>query len=127
MKTSNLIAVLIGLFLFVVLFGSNFTVTIHAPDYATVYVDTDKKIYYAPPYIDNLKPADMPEPPIDIKKLEKSTYRDAKKLKYTPDQASLEKGCFEQKYRTLTALLLEKLHLVKPLPTRWNKDGSWNW
>jgi hypothetical protein len=122
LKLSNAIAVLIGLVLLVVLMGSNYTVSLEAPDYAFVYTDTEKKIYYAPSYIDIARPDS-----VDVKKLGRMTLQEAKSQGFTADEASVEKDYFRQKYRPLTTFLLEKVGLAKPLPVRWTKDGEWNW
>ena len=122
MKLSNIIAMLIGLILFVALIGSNYTVPLTAPDYAFVYVDAEKKIYYAPSYIDIAKPPD-----VDVKKLQRMTLQEARNKGLTADETSEEKGYFRQEYRPLSTYLLEKMGLAKPLPVRWNKDGAWNW
>lgn len=118
---------MVGLIIFVLLFGSVYTVKLSAPDHAVVYVDQEKKIYYAPPYIDNMKSQPKPGQTVDAKKLKASTLKEARDLRYQPDEASREKGYFVQQYRNLTGFLMEKTGLVKPLPSRWNKDGSWNW
>ena len=125
----DLIAIIIGLLLTTMTFGLVYIVPQAAPDNTIVYVDAEKKIYYAPPYVDNIKthPEIVPEQPIDIKKLHAITINEAKSLNYTPDQVSKEKGYFVQKYRSFTGLIMEKLDIVKPLPSRWNKDGAWNW
>ncbi|MFZ5643801.1 MAG: hypothetical protein ACOY46_09455 [Bacillota bacterium] len=122
MRLSNIIAVLVGLILLVVLMGQNFTVPLSAPDHAIVYVDAQKKIYYAPSYIDIAKP-----PSVDVKKLTRLTLTEAKAQNYAANETSVEKGYFRQEYRPLTTFILEKVGLAKPLPVRWNKDGSWNW
>lgn len=123
----DIIATIVGLFLFVLLFGSLYTVKQTAPDYATVYVDPEKKVYYAPPYIDSLNARSKPDNPVDTKKLKALPLKEARALNYSPDETSKEKGYFVQQYRSLTSYLLEKAGLSKPLPLRWNKDGSWNW
>ncbi len=125
--TSNIPAIIIGFILFVGLFGSYYTVTLSAPDFATVYADPDNKIYYAPPYIDNLSKLKKPAEPIEVKKLQRMTLKEAGKLNYRVDEVSKEKDYFEQKYRTLTSYLLEKMGFLKPLNSRWNPNGSWNW
>lgn len=126
-KTSNIPAIIIGFILFVGLFGSNYTVTLSAPDYAIVYVDPDKKIYYAPPYIDNLSQLPKPAEPINVKNLQRATLKEVGSLGYRIDEVSKDKDYFEQKYRTLTSYMLEKIGFLKPLPPRWNPDGAWNW
>ncbi len=122
----DIIAVLVGIVIFIGLFGSLYTVKLQAPDNAVVYVDHDKKIYYAPPYIDN--PVNSPDrEPVDARKLEALTLKEARALNYAPDRASREKGYFVQQYRSLTSYLLEKIGLTKPLPSRWTNNGAWNW
>lgn len=123
----DIIAVIVGLIIFILLFGSVYTVKQAAPDHATVYVDPEKKIYYAPPYIDNMIAQSKPAQPIDTKRLKAITIKEARGLQYQPDEASKGKGYFTQQYRNLTGFLMEKAGLAKPLPSRWNKDGSWNW
>ena len=124
----DIIAILVGILIFILLFGSVYTVKIPAPDFAVVYVDQEKKIYYAPPYVDKLsKPAGPAQTNIDVKKLKASTIKEMRDLKYTPDGDSREKGYFVQNYRSFTGYLMEKAGLAKPLPSRWNKDGAWNW
>lgn len=123
----DIIAILIGIVISVSLFGSIYTVKLSAPDNAVVYVDHEKKIYYAPPLIDNLGKSPKPEQSIDVKKLKASTLQEVRALKYTPDEVSREKGYFVQQYRSFTSFLLEKTGLSKPLPSRWTKEGAWNW
>ncbi|MFZ5651602.1 MAG: hypothetical protein ACOY4I_12200 [Bacillota bacterium] len=125
-KTSNIPAIIVGLILFVALFGSNYTVALPAPDYAVVYADPEKRIYYAPPYIDNMGQTKPPEP-VDVKKLKRLTLKEAKSQDYRPDKSSSDKGYFEHRYRTFTSYLLEKIGLMKPLQSRWTSDGAWNW
>ncbi|MFZ5647571.1 MAG: hypothetical protein ACOY30_08130 [Bacillota bacterium] len=125
-KTSNIPAIIVGIILFVALFGSNYTVTLSAPDYAIVYADPEKKIYYAPPFVDNMNKT-KPQEPVDVKKLQRLTLKEAQSRNYRPDEVSREKGYFEHRYRTFTSYLLEKIGLMKPLPSRWTRDGDWNW
>jgi hypothetical protein len=123
----DIIAILIGIVIFVSLFGSIYTVKLPAPDNAVVYIDQEKKIYYAPPLIDKLAKSPQPEQTIDVKKLKASTLKEVRALNYSPDEVSREKGYFVQQYRSFTSYLLEKMGLSKPLPSRWTKEGAWNW
>lgn len=123
----DVIAILVGLVITIGLFGSVYTVKLQAPDNAVVYADPDKKIYYAPPYIDKLDKLPKPEQPVEVKKLKAMPLKDVRALNYNPDRASREGGYFVQRYRNLTAYLLEKTGLVNPLPLRWTSDGDWNW
>lgn len=123
----DIMAIFIGLIIFISLFGSIFTVKQTVPDYAIVYADPEKKIYYAPPYIDNLKSLSKLPRDINEKKLRAVTLKEARDLQCQPDNTSNEKGYFVQQYRKASSFLLEKAGILKPLPSRWNKDGTWNW
>lgn len=123
----DILAVLVGLVIFIGLFGSVYYVKLSAPDNAVVYVDQEKQVYYAPPYIDNVIKPLKGNSPIDVTKLTASTLKEVRDLNYTPDPVSQEKGYFVQEYRSFTSYLLEKFGLTKPLKTRWTKDGAWNW
>jgi hypothetical protein len=125
MKVRDTIAIIAGIIIFFFLFGSIFTVVLKAPDNAVVYADPEKKVYYAPPYIDNLD--DSSKAAIDVKKLQPSTLKKVRELKFVPDEASREKGYFEQNYRSYLSFALEKIGLAEPLPLRWTGDGAWNW
>lgn len=125
-KTGNIPAIIVGLIIFVALFGSNFSVTLSAPEHAIVYIDPVKKIYYAPPYIDNMGKTKPPDP-IEVKNLQRLTLKEARRLNYRPDEACVDKDYFKHKYRTFTGFLLEKAGLMKPLPSRWTPEGDWNW
>lgn len=125
----DIIASLVGLVIFMIAFGSLYTVKQEIPDYATVYADPEKKVYYAPPYVDKLmaNPESKPDNPVDVDKLKAMPLKEALALNYTPDKNSEEEGYFIQRYRDLKGYLLEKAGLTNPLQKRWNKDGSWNW
>ncbi len=120
----DIIAIIVGLIISIVLFGSIYTVKISAPDNAVVYVDQETEIYYAPPYIDN---APDGQTGINTNNLKAFTLNEVRELNYTPDKNSVERGYFKQQYRSLTSYLLEKIGLRKPLPTRWTPNGEWNW
>ena len=123
----DIVAILVGLIIFMGIFGSIYNVTLPAPDNAVVYVDQEKQIYYAPPYIDNVIKPLKTHSPIDVTKLKASTLNEVRLLNYTPDPMSQEKGYFIQHYRNFTSYSLEKLGLTKPLDSRWTKEGAWNW
>lgn len=109
-------AVLLGLFGHLVIVGKN-----PAPN-VVVYVDPASHIYYAPPYILGKK---FP-PGLDVSGLKGETIAEAAKNQDKPDSTCVEMGYFKEKY-TLTDTILVKIGIVKPSPSRWNADGSWNW
>jgi len=123
----DIIAIIVGLVITISFFGSVYTVKLSAPGNAIVYIDQEKKVYYAPPYIDNLSNSPNAQPPVAVEKLKALTLKEAQELSYNPDPVSQEKGYFIQQYRSLTSYLLEKTGLLQPLPLRWTKEGAWNW
>ncbi|NTW05649.1 MAG: hypothetical protein HGA27_05995 [Peptococcaceae bacterium] len=120
----DILAILVGLIISTIIFGSIYTVKLTAPDNAVVYLDTTAKIYYAPPYVENNPQGKLA---VKLETLTASTLSQAKKLGFTPDQGSAENGYYKQNYRSLTSYLLEKMNFTKPLPMRWTEEGSWNW
>ena len=63
---------------------------------------------------------------------EKKEYRvsraaEARKLKYEPDKKCGGEAGFSQDDRSLTGRVCERMGMLPPLPSRWNKDGTWNW
>ncbi len=93
--------------------------TVHVPDAAWVYADIRDGVYYAPPY---LKDSGR-----DAAGLLLTTVGEAKKMKYAPDPGAKSMGYFRQPGRSMSGALLQSLGLLSPLPSRWNRDGTWNW
>ncbi len=86
------------------------------PDNAIVLLDDQNHTYISP------KCANQ----------EKKDYRvaraaEARKLKYEPDKKCLDQGGFRQDDRSITGNLLVRLGVLRPRPSRWNPDGTWNW
>jgi hypothetical protein len=120
----DILAILVGLIISTIIFGSIYNVKLTAPDNAVVYLDNSARIYYAPPYVENNpqgKQAVKPET------LTASTLSQAKALGFVADKGSADNGYFKQNYRSFTSYLLEKMNFTKPLPIRWTEEGSWNW
>ena len=86
-----------------------------APDNAIVYLDNQSHTYTAPPCIKSTTT------------LQVSTIAEARSLEYNPDKKCVDQSGFLQEDRSLTGHLLEALGILKPLPSRWNADGTWNW
>jgi hypothetical protein len=85
------------------------------PDYAKVYVNDTAKTYLAPPCTKN-----------------NSQFRlviagEARTLGYKPDEKCRDEGAFMQDDRSLTGTFLQTIGVLKPIPSRWNEDGSWNY
>ena len=85
------------------------------PDYAEVYVNDAVKTYLAPPCITAA---------VGLRAI---TAGEARRLGYRPDSKCRDEGSFTQDDRSLTGKLFQKIGILKPIPSRWNKDGSWNY
>ena len=86
-----------------------------APDHALVYVDKQTNKYLAPPCVN------------DPSELFIMTLGEVHSLHYEPDGDCVDSGAFVTRGRNLPAMLLEEIGVFKPLPSRWNDDGTWNW
>ena len=104
------------LFLFFIGFGVG--VSKSPPKQAVVFVDSDEKTYFAPHCVKTLD---------ERATLIESTIGKVYKLKFNPDQKCQDTGAFLQEARSLSGQLLVKIGILKPLKSRWNIDGSWNW
>ncbi len=51
----------------------------------------------------------------------------ARRLGYRGNRECADAGGFVQEGRSSLGDLLEAVGLLKPLPSRWNEDGTWNW
>src|SRR5262245_55659568 len=90
------------------------------PDNAQLILDTVTPTYFAPPCLASA--------PLYVKHVGiAGSSRDASELKYQPDPACRDAGGFVQEDRSLFGLVLVAIGVLKPLPSRWNGDGSWNW
>lgn len=104
------------LFLFFVGFGVG--VSKSPPKNAIVFFDSTEKTYFAPPCVKALD---------ERTTLTKSTIGKVYKLKLNPDPECRDTEAFLQEARSLSGQLLVKIGILKPLKSRWNIDGSWNW
>ncbi len=104
------------LFLFFIGFGVG--VSKSPPKHAVVFVDSNEKTYFAPHCVKTLD---------ERATLMESTIGKVYKLKLNPDPKCQDAGAFLQEARSLSGQLLVKIGILKPLKSRWNIDGSWNW
>ena len=86
------------------------------PDHALVLLDDQSKTYFSPSCA-----------PKEKKTWRTATAAEAYKLKYAPDKKCQDESGFSQDGRSLTGNFLVRIGMVPPLPSRWNKDGTWNW
>lgn len=116
------IAVTIGVLVVLGLVGSLIKINTPMPPIATVYVDDQTKIYYAPPYILGKKyPSNL-----DVSRLHGITAAQAKEANYKADKTCDDMNYFVER-TTLSQTIQLKLGLIEAKPSRWNADGSWNW
>ena len=107
---------LFALFIGVSFVGTSCGQIVHTmPDYAIVFVDDQDSTYTTPICVG------------ESHSLRSLTAEQARNLGYRSDRQCRNEGGFMQVGRTLPGALLEKLGILKPLPSRWNTDGSWNW
>jgi len=85
------------------------------PDNAIVYVNDATKTYMAPSLV---------RPPTGCRRI---TAGEVRTLGYKPDQTCRDEGAFMQEERSLTGTLLQIIGILKPIPPKWNEDGSWNY
>ena len=108
--------VVIALLFIVLLYCCHLMVVHHPiPERALVLVDDQAGVYFAP--------GCTPEPG----SYRAVTMAEVHRLHYKPDPSCLAHDCFFQPGRCASAFVLECLGFLKPLPSRWNPDGSWNW
>ena len=108
----KLVVVLIGAFLII---GLNIGSSKGMPNYAKVYVNDVTKTYLAPPCI---------KITLGLRVI---TAGEARGLGYRSDRKCRDEGAFIQDDRSLTGTLLQTIGILKPIPSRWNEDGSWNY
>lgn len=116
------IAILVGLVVLITLFGQLIMIKKTIPPETIVYVEENTGIYYAPPYIlGNKYP-----PELDISNIKAMKVADAEKSNFKPDETCVKMGYFKEE-NNLKDVLLIKIGIIEPAPSRWNADGSWNW
>ena len=85
------------------------------PDNVRVYVNDATKTYMAPSCVRPLSGC------------RRITAGEARTLGYKPDLKCRDDGAFIQEGRSLTGSLLQRIGILKPIPPKWNEDGSWNY
>lgn len=109
---AKLAAAIVGVFFFL---GLSLGSTMTMPKHAIVYLDMAHASYLAPSCV------------TDPSGYELGTADEAYSLSFKPDDGCRNKGGFVQEGRSLSGKLLQNLGILKPLPHRWNPDGTWNW
>jgi hypothetical protein len=114
---SNTIRFVVIMLIFTFLAGFYIVPTQSMPNNARVFLDDGNKTYFSPACAK--KSGEKP--------LRPATAAEARRLKYAPDQSCGGEAGFRQEGRSLAGNFLVRLGMLPPLPSRWNKDGSWNW
>lgn len=114
---ANTIRFVVLILIFTFLAGFYIVPTRSLPDNAIVFLDDQSKTYFSPPCAKNA----------GEKSLRAATAAEVRRLKYQPDQKCGGDAGFRQDGRSMSGNLIERLGMLPPLPSRWNKDGTWNW
>ncbi len=85
------------------------------PRNAVVLLDHRGRTYLAPPCVR------------DSRGYEEAIAAQAYEIGYRPEPECRDQGRYLQDGRSLSGLLLEKIGVLRPLTSRWNPDGTWNW
>jgi hypothetical protein len=118
----SLIAIIVGIAFLIGLLGQEIMIGKDIPPNIIMYVDETTNIYYAPPYIDGKKYPST----LNVNNLKAKTLSEVQENNYKADSECTELGYFDEK-TTLSYNILVRIGWVKPNPSRWNADGSWNW
>lgn len=116
------VALVVGILFLLSLLGNSIDIPQKAPANAIVYADFQNNVYYAPPYIDNNRYPST----LEVSNLQAETVAESRQRDHKADSVCVEQGYFKE-YDTLTHIIMVKLGLTNPKPSRWNPDGSWNW
>lgn len=110
------LGVIIGIILVIsLLIGFNISTMSGMPHNAILFLNDQNKTYLSPPCVQ------------DQQNLRLSTSEETDKLNYSPDSTCRNQSGFTQDGRNLIGEFLEKIGLFKPMQSRWNIDGTWNW
>ena len=109
------IKLIAGLLMALLIFGFAVQTSKSMPPNAILYVYDYRKIYFAPPCLKSC----------DSYRL--TTAKEVRELGYNPDKECQDRVGFHQSDRSLTGHLFQRIGLLKPLPSRWNENGTWNY
>ena len=123
-KPRNTLSIFAIILLSLFIIGWGIQVVKTMPEYANVYVDHEKKVYYAPTYIREMRYKNNNN--ISFHRLKLTTAKKASNLGYEPDYDCREKEYFVDGDKNIITDYLEEIGVIKKV-SRWNKDGSWNW
>ena len=120
-STFKNIAIYIGIAVFLVLiFGLGIKTTRVMPDNAVIVVNDTLRIY-APPHCYKETGRVTPNDTYT------TIFSEIKGKGYEPDSICRNQGYFHDEPVSILRDILENNGILKPRPSRWKKDGSWNW
>ena len=109
------IKLIVGLLVSLLIFGFVVQTSRDMPPNAILYVSDYKKKYFAPPCLESCASYRL------------TTAKEVRELGYSPDKDCRDRVGFPQPDRSFTGHLFQRIGLLKPLPSRWNKNGTWNY
>ncbi|MHB9144664.1 MAG: hypothetical protein ACYC5Y_04935 [Symbiobacteriia bacterium] len=98
------------------LFAAGISTLVGAPDYAAAWVNDSTQEYFAPPCL------------ASTAGLRKTSMGDARAIGYHPNRDCVNTvGGYNQDGRSLLGLFMEKIGVLPPLESRWDRSGEWQW
>lgn len=88
-----------------------------APGNVLVYADPVGKVFFTPGCLS----------PERVNSLLPSTLGEAVQHNFNLDSKCKDQGELFQEDRSLGGSWLQKIGILRPLKSRWNSDGTWNW
>jgi len=111
-------SLLSGIILALAVIGFGIGTSVPMPPNATVIVDENEKVYFAPPFFED----NGLIIPLDYKRDIARNVRE----RYKPDKTCRDQGYFVQDTGPLLWKYLKELGIIRSRK-RWNEDSSWNW
>jgi hypothetical protein len=110
---------IILLFVGAAVIASLIPTTIKTPDSAVVYMDTGTRTFYIEQCLTDAIRREA------LSRITQTTYFEAQQYEMTLDeQCPIE---LSQRGRSLFGVFLERLHVLPPLESRWDEDGTWKY
>jgi hypothetical protein len=116
-KGLRLFLKLLAVPLFLLFVGFGLDTVEGIPRHAIALLDDQSRTYTSPLCVSEA----------EARRLREAKVAEAYALNYNPEPGCRDQGMFIVEGRSLSGGLLESFGLIKPLPNRWNADGTWNW
>ena len=109
------VKLIVGLLVSSLIFGFAVQTSRDMPPNAILYVSDYRKIYFAPPCLKSCANYRL------------TTAKEVRELGYSPDKDCRDRVGLQQPNRSFTGHFFQRIGLLKPLPSRWNENGTWNY